>query len=583
MREARRSIPLLTYALLLAGCSQAGPVESERPPPPAEPLALSTDKAAYRPGEAVALSLNRSAAAQARVRYKHLGRVVAEAAVSGSSWRWTPPAADFQGYLAELYQVADGEETVLAAVAIDVSSDWTRFPRYGFLSDFGKKDAPAMQQVIAELNRHHINGLQFYDWHYAPHQMLPASAASPPPSWTNIFGAEVQLATVAGYIRAAHERNMRAMFYNLIFGALKDAGAAGVADEWYLFTDPNRRTRDRHPLGPPFVSDIFLVDPANPAWQAYLGREVDRVYAALEFDGFHMDQLGERGRLYRYDGRPVDLAASYEGFIRAMQQRHPGKANVLNAVNQYGQPGIARAPTPFLYTEVWAPNESYADLARIIQENDALSGGQKNTVLAAYVNYGLADREGVFNTPSVLLADAVIFAFGGAHLELGEHLLGKEFFPNDNLAMRTDLKKALVSYYDFLVAYQNLLRDGGTFNTPRLTSSGALPLAAWPAQPGRIAFVGKEVGNRQVIHLLNFTDATTMSWRDDAGIQAYPTERKDLPFTLATDRPVERIWYATPDQELGASRELQFSRSANEVSFALPFLKYWSMVVVEYR
>jgi dextranase len=255
----------------------------------------------------------------------------------------------------------------------------------------------------------------------------------------------------------------------------------------------------------------------------------------------------------------------------------------MNAVDQYGQSGIAHAPTPVLYTEVWPPHESYAALAQTILDNDGWSGGQKHTVLAAYVNYGLADRPGVFNTPSVLLADAVILAFGGAHLELGEHMLGKEFFPNANLAMRTDLRKALVWYYDFLVAYQNLLRDGGTFNSPHLTTSGALPLGAWPPQQGRIGFVGKEVGNRQVIHLLNFTEATTMSWRDDQGIQAYPHDRAEIPLTLATDRQIERIWYATPDQDMGASHGLEYSRSGNEVSFTLPFLKYWSMIVVEYR
>lgn len=71
------------------------------------------------------------------------------------------------------------------------------------------------------------------------------------------------------------------------------------------------------------------------------------------------------------------------------------------------------------------------------------------------MNYDLANNKGYFNTPSVLMTNSVIFAFGGAHLELGEHMLGKEYFPNNNLSMKDDLKNSLVNYYDFLVAYQN--------------------------------------------------------------------------------------------------------------------------------
>jgi dextranase len=582
--HARRCIGLLTCSLLLTGCERAGPVAIEDDPQTHEPLAISTDKAAYRPGEAVMIAISGSVAADALVRYKHMGRVVDESAVSGTAWSWVPPVVDYQGYMAEVYRTLKEGEEILATEAIDVSSDWTRFPRYGFLSDFGELDEREIHDVIADLNRHHINGLQFYDWHHKHHQMLPGTAESPQPVWKNIAGQDVHFSTVAAYIKAAHEHNMSAMFYNLIYGALKDADADGVAEQWYVFTDNARGAKDRHVLpSPPFVSDIFLLDPANVEWREYLAREVQKVYSALDFDGFHMDQLGDRGTRYAYDGTPVDLASTFEGFITSMHQEHPGKYQIMNAVDQYGQPGIAHAPTPILYTEVWPPHESYAVLAQTILDNDALSGGQKNTVLAAYVNYGLADRPGVFNTPSVLLADAVILAFGGAHLELGEHMLGKEFFPNANLAMRTDLRKALVWYYDFLVAYQNLLRDGGAFNSPHLTSSGALPLGAWPPQQGRIAFVGKEVGNRQVIHLLNFTEATTMSWRDDQGIQAYPHDRAEIPLTLATDRQIERIWYATPDQGMGASQELEYSQSGNEVSFTLPFLKYWSMIAVEYR
>lgn len=48
---------------------------------------------------------------------------------------------------------------------------------------------------------------------------------------------------------------------------------------------------------------------------------------------------------------------------------------------------------------------------------------------AAYMNYNKADNRGEFNTPGILLTDAVMFALGGSHLELGgDHMLCKSTF-----------------------------------------------------------------------------------------------------------------------------------------------------------
>lgn len=71
------------------------------------------------------------------------------------------------------------------------------------------------------------------------------------------------------------------------------------------------------------------------------------------------------------------------------------------------------------------------------------------------MNYNKADNRGEFNTPGILLTDAVMFALGGSHLELGgDHMLCKEYFPNENLTMSEELKTAMVRYYDFLTSYQ---------------------------------------------------------------------------------------------------------------------------------
>ncbi|GET28655.1 hypothetical protein SD074_08570 [Prolixibacter sp. SD074] len=203
---------------------------------------------------------------------------------------------------------------------------------------------------------------------------------------------------------------------------------------------------------------------------------------------------------------------------------------VMNAVNQYGQANILSTPVNFAYTEVWSPNDTYEDLANIIQNNAKMGAAGTRTVLAAYMDYDKANSTGYFNTPGVLMTDAVIFAFGGSHLELGEHMLAKEYFPNNNLLMRADLKEALTTYYDFQVAYENLLHAEGDFNNPAMTSlDGQIDINSWPPQTGSVSVVGKDLGSTQVINLLNYMDATSLTWRDASGTQPFQRVIKDFP------------------------------------------------------
>ncbi len=576
----------------LSGCKKneddSNATPTEVPANPATPsysnVSVATDKAAYNPGDEVTFTIdNSSLPASAKVRYKYLNSVLAESSVTASTWKWKTPATDYKGYMAEVYSTGNGTETVYATVAIDVSSDWKKFPRYGFLSKFPQLSDAEINGVIGNLNQFHINGLQFYDWQNKHHKPLPVSGSTPAATWKDIINRDIYFNTIKKYISVAHSYNMKAMFYNLIYGAWDNAEADGVQKEWYVYTDNTHVNRDFHPLSPPFLSNIYLLDLSNQAWQQYLINENKKVYQYLNFDGFHMDQLGDRGARYKYDGSYLDLSKTYEPFIKAVKTDEPGKDVVMNAVNQYGQQGIAAASPGFLYTEVLSPFENFSDLDNLIRQNNMLSGNAKNTVLAAYMNYDLANNKGLFNTPSVLMADAVIFAFGGAHLELGEHMLGKEYFPNNNLSMKDDLKNALPDYYDFMVAYENLLRDGGSFNSVALTSDdGKMNVATWPAYQGMVAVFGKEVSGTQVIHLINFTNSKTQNWRDSQGIQATPVVISDARLTLTSDASVKRIWTGSPDFVGGASRPLNFIQTGNKVSFILPELKYWDMIVVEY-
>ena len=536
---------------------------------------LRTDKACYKPGETVTFTAEGTLPVGAKVRYRHGVEVVDEADAASSTWTWTAPADDFTGYLVDVYRTReDGTEVVLGTIAVDVSSDWTRFPRYGFVATFdGSKNQPGLiEEEMQFLNRCHINGVQFQDWHNKHHWPLGGTRDNPAENYRDIANREVVAEVIRRYIDTQHALGMKAMFYNLCFGALDDAAEDGVKDEWYIFKAQGRTDRDLHDLPDSWKSDIYLLDPANTDWQAYTGQRNDDVYATFDFDGYQIDQLGDRGDRYDYNSNRVSLPLGYASFIHAMKERHPDKRLVMNAVSGYGASQIAgTGQVDFLYNEMWGGEDGFDDLRTAVMANDQYSNHTLGTVFAAYMNYNVADNKGTFNTPGVLLTDAVMFALGASHLELGDHMLCKEYFPNDNLVMGDDLRTAIVRYYDFLTGYQNLLRGADTSaetDVALTAASDGVSVNAWPPRQGSVTTYARRVDGKTVIHLLNFRDADQLSWRDVDGTMDYPDK-------------VNKIWVATPDRHAGAPEELAFTQADGKVTFILPALKYWIMLVLE--
>lgn len=575
--KLRINLVFLLFFFLLESCLDGGSGSSTN----FGTVYLSTDKATYHPNDMVTISVDKGLPSNTKIRYRTLGQTISETNFSSKTWTWQVPADDFKGYLIDLYSVNNGKEVVYGSIAVDVSSDWMKFPRYGFLSKFPLLNDDDMSAVITTLSRYHINGLQFYDWEEKDHKPLAGTVANPTTVWADIANRTTYGSTVKGYLSKAKQAGMKTMSYNLCYGALNDAASDGVLDIWYAYVDQTHSTKAKFDVPGFLKSPIYLLDPSNTDWQQYIGARTSDMYSVYDFDGYHIDQLGGQGSVFTYNGTPLDFSGTFSSFIQSMKKISPSKRLVFNAVNQYGQSGVATAPLDFLYTEVWSPNDTYADLATLITDNDALSSNSKKTVLAAYMNYTKADNTGVFNTPSILFTDAVIFAFGGAHIELGEHMLGKEYFPNSNLQMTADLIPQLIAYYDFSVAYQNLLRDGGTFNSPQVAiTDNSQPISNWPAQQGKIAVVGKLVGSTQVLHLFNFINNST-DWRDTNGTKSTPTEITNLKLSVQVSNTVSKVWIASPDEAFGIANQLSFQQTGNTVTFTLPSLNYWDMVVIE--
>ncbi|WP_058303888.1 glycoside hydrolase family 66 protein [Gorillibacterium timonense] len=574
--------------LVAAGCKEEA-VRIETVPDGELIKSVATDKAAYKPGEPVkyeaVLNGNVGSRGKLLIRYKHLNEVVKEQTVSVSgekaAWEWTPPSDNYKGYLTELLLKQDGKWTDRATIAVDVSGDWSKYPRYGYLADFHKLDEGEMQRTVDRLNRFHINGVQFYDWQYKHQTPIKWEGDKPASTWPDIANREVSFDTVKGYIDLLHGKSMKAMNYNLLFGAYQDAEKDGVKKEWGMFKDPLLQNQDRHPLPDSWASDIYLYNPGNLDWQNYLFAAEKKTFDTLPFDGWHVDQLGDRGALWDGKGKSFNLALTYKDFLANAKEKL-GKEIVINAVGQYGQALIAKAPVQFLYTELWESYPEYKSLKQAIDENNKYGSSKLATVLAAYMNYKHADSKGEFNAPGVLLTNATIFASGGSHLEQGENMLAKEYFPNRNLTIPEALENQLIAYYDFLTAYENLLRDPSEEIKLAVTAGSELPISDTPKK-GSVWSLAKQQANRAIVQLVNFTDATTMNWNDTDATQAEPKVRENVQLTIPSSEKVKAVWTASPDIHHGAPVALDFKQENGQLSITLPELKYWDMVVLEYK
>ena len=544
---------------------------------------LSTDKACYAPGESVVFSLNQMPGASAvMVRYRHMGETVEEHVLTSTQWTWRPPTQDYRGYLVDLY-VGD---SVYASVAVDVSSTPEKFVRNGFLSAYGNLSQKEIMTVVNSLNRFHINYVQFQDWHWKHHRPLAGTTTSPMDVWTDIISRNCYRSTVDAYISAAHERNMQCLFYNLLYGALNDAHEDGVSRDWYVFSDRQHNTPVFHPLSSPFKSAIYVVNPNNKAWQTYLGERNNDVYQVFDFDGWQIDQLGPQGNVYDYNGNSISLIDGFAPMIEYSKQLQPEKRLVMNAVGQYGQDKISKTPVDFLYTEVWdkPTNRGYTVLSDVITKNYTLSGG-KATVLAAYMDYnhGIKGR-GYFNTSGVLMTTAAAHAWGGTILQMGEHMLCNEYFPNSNLSMHGDLYRAMIAYYDFITAYENLLRDGGEwFGVDVESMDKQCVFNQWPAVKGQVATVGKAQEGRDIIHLLSYRNAVHLDWCDTNANQGEPDLLTDLSVRLPAKMQPAHVYVATPDANFSVAQELDFDYADGMLTLTVPSLKYWTMLWIEYE
>ncbi len=485
-------------------------------------------RAFYCPGEPVEIAISE----RFQATIWNLADQVALIEGEGSL-QWLPPAVPQRGYRVCI-ETAGGEHWT----AFDVLNRWTDAPRYGFLFDF----SPARASFnLDSLLAHHINGLQFYDWQYRHDTLLPSVAQYEDP-----LGRKLSLDTVRSLIDAAHARGMATMPYTAIYAA--SPAFAAAHPEWGLY-DAEGNLYD--------FADGFLkiMNPASP-WHNHFTQECRNVLAALPFDGIHVDQYGEPRTGFDTQHQPINLPEAIAGTLDTLHDSIPQDAAlVFNLVHNWPLEAIRKTPVDFLYCELWPPQITLGDLAEATTLNWTSSNGHP-PVVAIYVNPG--------HEHTVKLAQSVIIASGGYPIAHGEDglYLSDPYFPKSKRPSPT-LACHLKRIADFGVAYEELL-------------AFARPITLDAAVEGGFWLMARRAQNSLVLNVLNASPAD----RWDMALQPQPA-RSDVALSLPVDQPVNRVWWASPDED-SPPQQLNFRVENGALNVVVPRVETWSLVAVEF-
>lgn len=316
----------------------------------------------------------------------------------------------------------------------------------------------------------------------------------------------------------------------------------------------------------------------------------------VPFDGLHLDQYGfPKEAAFDSRGEPCDVAADFAEFIddarAAIQQPGYDVRVIFNAVENWPIEQVAPTDQDAVYIEVWPPYEDFRHLQELIVGAQRLAP-DKQVILAAYMK-PLGGAEGARleqAEAATRLTSAAIWANGGFHLLLGERdgALYDPYYAT-YATLRPAFAREMRAYYDFVVRYMNVLSDR------RLSLDGHVDgvladveLPGFRCSPdgaaGAIWTIVRGMPGCTTISLINLTAAPHAHWNAPTP-PAAPITRVPVRVRLDAASRVRRVFAASPDVDGGAPATLAFTTApAGDgtalVTFELPTLHYWSLVVI---
>nr|WP_269144073.1 glycoside hydrolase family 66 protein [Clostridium guangxiense] len=487
------------------------------------------------------------------------------------------------GYGVEVELYSENVLKESAATSFDIVHEWYDAPRYGFISDFSKNDLDDSKDV-EQINKYHINVVQFYDWMYRHHKLNPPQSVFNDP-----LGRELSMDVVEQKIDYCHKYGMKALAYGAVYGSEKEFFEEHKEMAMYK--------NDGNVLD--FANFIFMMDinRKNP-WHDHI---INEFYEAVKlgFDGIHMDQYGfpkEAVSKINNDKSIRHLREDFPKLIddtRAYIEEKGYKVNLIfNAVNNWPIDTVACSNQDCMYIEVWPPNITYGDLYNLIN-NAKRYEPKKQVILAAYMkpfnkeeNTSLESAEN-----ATIMTMATIFASGGFHLLLGEKngVLTEGYYPNYAVVSESFSQK-LRKYYDFIVRYEELLFDFNIVDDS-MTYTGGINgeyvfngcEASPKAERDKVWTLIKEKPGYKIINLVNFAGYQNMGWNE--GKANLPYKIEDIEVTALVVENVKGVYVASPDYETNKAQKLEYECILHEqgkaIKFKVPTLKVWDLIYIE--
>lgn len=554
---------------------------------------LYTDKAIYKPKDSLKLTFNASDTGLAMIRVFDMASKVFETALAihkgENTFNWQLPDGDYQGYLIE---VASGNSQY---IAVNVNNHVEYVPIMGFLGNFGPDiNQDRMNQVIKEMNRFHVNYVQFYDWYDRDDTPLRIVDGKPEQNWIDFMKRPTSFNTVKNYIDVVHNYGMQAMFYNLIYGSQLGIPSSDdsnlnwtnpdLTKEMFLYKDKDlKEVAGENDQGFGGKLNITYMNVLNPAWRNYLCGQSDIVYKNLPFDGWHVDQLGTLpNETYSSDGVHLnwwEWGDGYGGMLKTAKAKNPDKRLTINNADDIGTEKVMASNTvDFMYVEPWGGiGYSFKQLASYIRNSTQKYG--KPMVLPSYVNKEKAENnqtDGMVNDAAAFLCDAMEMSNGASHLEWGEHYLANEYFPNANLTLRDSSKTIIMSYLDTFVEFLQIL-NGKWVDDPVTSSTHQLSTGF---DKDKITTVYKRSGFGSIVSLVNMIGIAHDNWQDPQGTQVMPQVQNNIQLTIPVQGKPSGVFLIKAD-ESPAPQAINFTQDGNSISITVDKLSVWDLIYIK--
>jgi dextranase len=299
------------------------------------------------------------------------------------------------------------------------------------------------------------------------------------------------------------------------------------------------------------------------------------------FDGIHLDSYGDPKVGYTQHGESYPIDTAVAGFTNLTKdlvtaQRPADGAVVFNCVTNYPIEAMAPSKEDFSYIEVWPPYTWFTELHSLIVNAQKLGNG-KPVVLAAYIDPQLEQN--------VRLMEAIIFASGGGHIELGERqdMLAEAYFPRFG-QMSPGLQETIGKYYDFAIRYENAIGPSATDASLDFAGKISVEGRGASTSPGAgsniIYPIARQAGDSTVISLVNLIGVDKPEWTNPIANPPTPLEELSVRISMG-GKAVTHVWLSSPDGESPALQELPFKVEAGNVTFELPWLSYWDLILLK--